>query len=116
MASSNISLEAVKSALREKGFYSWEDGATGERVAEMEIRGFPYLTECGLDFCAETAFDLVSPLPGHSFGPRLRHHSAYNPCSKNYLTDVSLHTGSDTKNIRTTSNASGGVALKLVVD
>jgi hypothetical protein len=70
MASSNISLETVKSALLEKGFYAWEDGATGERVAEMETRGFPYWTEYGLDFCAETAFDLVSPLLDHSFGSR----------------------------------------------
>lgn len=47
-------------SLLESGFCDLNDSIAGERVSEMESKGFPYLTEYGLDFCKEFAFDEVS--------------------------------------------------------
>lgn len=65
MALSHPSQEVAEKSLLERGFYCWEDISAGNRVSELEKRGFPYFTEYGLDFCADFAFDPVS-LADHS--------------------------------------------------
>ena len=48
--------------LSEKGFLELDDLTVGDRISEMEKRGFPYLTEYGMDFCKRFAFDKVSEI------------------------------------------------------
>lgn len=69
MASSAFTLDVARRSLLEKGFFDLNDSTVGDRVLEMERRGFPYLTEYGMDFCKQFAFDEVS---------RMRHSCDYH--------------------------------------
>lgn len=60
MASTAFKLDVARRSLLEEGFFDLNDSTVGDRVLEMEMRGFPYLTEYGMDFCKQFAFDEVS--------------------------------------------------------
>lgn len=62
MASTTFTLDVARRCLLEKGFFDLNDSTVGDRVSEMERRGFPYLTEYGMDFCKQFAFDEVSEM------------------------------------------------------
>ena len=64
MASSEFMLDVAVKALLEEGFCDLNDSLVGERVSEIENKGFPYLTEYGLEFCKQFAFDEVGRM-GH---------------------------------------------------
>ena len=51
MASTMFSLEVAKRQLDENGFFDLEDSAIGESVSQMEQKGFPFISEDGLDSC-----------------------------------------------------------------
>jgi len=57
MASSRFELDIAQRSLLEEGFFDFDDSLVGERVLDMENRGFPYLTEYGLEFCKQFALD-----------------------------------------------------------
>ncbi|AEO57119.1 hypothetical protein MYCTH_2056329 [Thermothelomyces thermophilus ATCC 42464] len=57
MASTTFALDVAEKALLEHGFFALDDSLVGDRIWEMEERGFPYFTEYGLDFCRQFAFD-----------------------------------------------------------
>ncbi|KAJ5556654.1 hypothetical protein N7513_001775 [Penicillium frequentans] len=57
MASTAFTLDIARRSLLEEGFFDLNDSTVGNRVLEMERRGFPYLTEYGMDFCKQFAFD-----------------------------------------------------------
>ncbi|KAJ5860645.1 uncharacterized protein N7529_007955 [Penicillium soppii] len=57
MASTAFKLDVARRSLLEEGFCDLNDSTVGDRVLEMEMRGFPYLTEYGMDFCKQFAFD-----------------------------------------------------------
>ena len=57
MASTTFSLEDVKEALLEKGFFAMEDSGVGARVFEMEEEDFPIVSERGLEFCKFNLLD-----------------------------------------------------------
>ncbi|CAG8005772.1 unnamed protein product [Penicillium olsonii] len=57
MASTAFQLDVARRTLLEEGFFDLNDSTVGDRVLEMERRGFPYLTEYGMDFCKQFAFD-----------------------------------------------------------
>jgi hypothetical protein len=57
MASTPFSLEVAKRCLDRDGFFDLEDSAMGEYVLGMEQRGFPYISEYGLDFCKKRVLD-----------------------------------------------------------
>lgn len=62
MASTAFQLDVARRTLLEEGFFDLNDSTVGDRVLEMERRGFPYLTEYGMDFCKQFAFDEVSDM------------------------------------------------------
>jgi hypothetical protein len=70
MAPTAFTLDAARRSLLEEGFFDLNDSTVGDRVLEMERRGFPYLTEYGMDFCKQFAFDEVSGM-GHFWDYRL---------------------------------------------
>ncbi|KAJ5111751.1 hypothetical protein NUU61_001381 [Penicillium alfredii] len=57
MASTTFTLDVAMRSLLEKGFFDLNDSTVGDRVLDMEKQGFPYLTEYGMDFCKQFAFD-----------------------------------------------------------
>ncbi|KAJ6001019.1 hypothetical protein N7481_001428 [Penicillium waksmanii] len=79
MASTAFTLDVARHCLLEEGFFDLNDSTVGNRVSEMERRGFPYLTEYGMDFCKQFAFDerirsiLESSLERCSLGHWLRY-------------------------------------------
>lgn len=60
MASTALTVDMARTSLLEKGYFDLNDSTVGDRVLEMEKQGFPYLTEYGMDFCKQFAFDEVS--------------------------------------------------------
>lgn len=50
MAASNFDLDAAMHSLSTDGLYHLDDFLIGQRISEMEEKGFPYFTEYGLDF------------------------------------------------------------------
>ncbi|KAK3328704.1 hypothetical protein B0T19DRAFT_357440 [Cercophora scortea] len=56
-STTTFALDVAQRSLLEKGFFVLDDSLAGERISEMEERGFPYFTEYGLDFCKQFAFD-----------------------------------------------------------
>jgi hypothetical protein len=62
MESSTFILDVAEKSLLEEGFCDLRDCLVGGRVSEMETKGFPYLTEYGLEFCKQFAFDEVSKM------------------------------------------------------
>lgn len=40
-------------SLHEEGFLDLNDPEVGELVSEMELKGFPYLSSYGLDYCKQ---------------------------------------------------------------
>ncbi|EED23191.1 hypothetical protein TSTA_066400 [Talaromyces stipitatus ATCC 10500] len=57
MASTALTVDVARKSLLEKGYFDLNDSTVGDRVLEMEKQGFPYLTEYGMDFCKQFAFD-----------------------------------------------------------
>lgn len=63
MASTAFSLEVARGQLDEYGFFDLQDSAMGEHMRQMEHRGFPLISEYGLDFCKDLVInDEVSVL------------------------------------------------------
>jgi hypothetical protein len=60
MASTALTVDVARRSLLEEGYFDLHDSTVGDRVLEMEKHGFPYLTEYGMDFCKQFAFDEVS--------------------------------------------------------
>lgn len=81
MASSTFTLDVARASLLEKGFFDLNDPTVGDRVLEMERQGFPYLTDYGMDFCKQFAFDEVSGMR-HFFDYCLIIRSAYDLSSR----------------------------------
>lgn len=50
MAPTAFTPDVARIALLEEYFYDSNDSTVGDRVLEMEKRGFPYLAEYGMDF------------------------------------------------------------------
>ncbi|RTE71387.1 hypothetical protein BHE90_014214 [Fusarium euwallaceae] len=57
MASTAFSLEVATRRLGEDGFFDLDNSAMGEYVRQIEHRGFPFVSEYGLDFCKERVLD-----------------------------------------------------------
>lgn len=60
MASTTFELEIARQSLRDDGLYILSDMQIGDRIADMERKKFPYLTEFGLEFCHHFVYDAVS--------------------------------------------------------
>ena len=113
MASTSFTLDIARRSLLEEGFFDLNDSTVGNRVLEMERRGFPYLTEYGMDFCKQFAFDDVSETT-HFYNYHLIISSESDRSSNAPSNGAVSDTGLDTKNSLDMSNASGGVGQKLV--
>ena len=57
MASTTFTLDIAMKSLDEGGFFDLEDSATGEFVDQMERKGFPFVSDYGLNFCKERVLD-----------------------------------------------------------
>ncbi len=112
MASSRFELDIAQRSLLEEGFFDFDDSLVGERVLDMENRGFPYFTEYGLEFCKQFALDAVRGDEA-SLGNDLIISSASDLSSKPPSKGAALGTGLDTKNSQAMSNAFAGVVQKL---
>lgn len=61
MSTTPFPLDAAAASLRgEEGLYVLDEPRIGDRILELERRGFPYFTHFGLEFCQQFALDEVS--------------------------------------------------------
>lgn len=93
MASTAFSLEVAKRRLDENGFFDLEDPAMGEYVWQMEHRGFPFVSEYGLDFCKERVLDDEVSTVRPSHGSCLTLFSVLGPSLKLSLEGAPSRTG-----------------------
>lgn len=87
------SLEVAKIRLDENGFFDLEDSTMGEYVRQMECRGFPFVSEYGLDFCKERVLDDQVSMVRLSHGNCLTLFSVSGPSSKLSLEGAPSRTG-----------------------
>lgn len=59
MTSAAFSPEAVKTCLDGDGFFDLHDAAMGEKLAEIEQRGFPFTSDYGLEFYKKHILDNI---------------------------------------------------------
>lgn len=62
MASTTFNLGIAEQSLKDEGLYSLSDVDVGGRIADMERKEFPFLTEIGLEFCQNLIQDAVSKM------------------------------------------------------
>lgn len=72
MASITPSVDTAVKALREEGFIILDDCGVGDRVSEMEQKGFPFISPYGLDYYKQNILD--NTVRVHSIRP-------HNSCS-----------------------------------
>ncbi|KAK0627095.1 hypothetical protein B0T14DRAFT_424150 [Immersiella caudata] len=57
MASTTFSLEDARRRLDEDGFVHLDDPSIGDRVSNLEQKGFPFISKDGLEFCRRVLDD-----------------------------------------------------------
>lgn len=62
MASTLFNLGIAEQSLKDEGLYSLSDMEVGDRIADIESKKFPFLTETGLEFCYNLIQDAVSKM------------------------------------------------------